>query len=46
MRSVTLPRRALLGLLPALLLAGWAGHAPAEKESNNSGAQHSANDAG
>ena len=26
MRSVTLPRRALLGLLPALLLASWAGH--------------------
>ena len=30
MRSVTLPRRALLGLLPALLLAGWAGHAQAQ----------------
>ena len=30
MRAVTLPRRALLGLLPALLLAGWAGHAQAQ----------------
>ena len=30
MRSVTLPRRALLGLLPALLLASWAGHAQAQ----------------
>jgi hypothetical protein len=30
MRSVTLPRRALLGLLPGLLLASWAGHAEAQ----------------
>ena len=30
MRSVTLPRRALLGLLPGLLLAGWAGPAQAQ----------------
>ena len=30
MRSLTLPRRALIGLLPGLLLAGWAGHAQAQ----------------
>ena len=30
MRSVTLTRRALVGLLPGLLLAGWAGPAQAQ----------------
>lgn len=40
MRSVTLPRRALLGLLPALLLAGWAGHAQAQGITPQNAAQY------
>jgi hypothetical protein len=40
MRSVTLPRRALLGLLPGLLLAGWAGHAQAQGITPQNAAQY------
>ena len=40
MRSVTLPRRALLGLLPALLLAGWAGPAQAQGITPQNAAQY------
>ena len=40
MRSVTLTRRALLGLLPSLLLAGWAGHAQAQGITPQNSAQY------
>ena len=40
MRSVTLTRRALVGLVPGLLLAGWAGRAQAQSITPNNAAQY------
>jgi hypothetical protein len=40
MRSVTLTRRALVGLLPGLLLAGWAGRAQAQSITPSNAARY------